>query len=63
MAGSKKKERCLRGGHMTGNIAGGSREGLQRGQVTSRGVAVKDFKGAGKHNLPSQSTDLAKLNP
>ena len=35
-------------GHMTGRFAG---------------VAVKDFKGAGKHSLRSWSTDLAKLNP
>ena len=38
-------------GHVTGSFAGGG------------GVAVKDFKGAGKHSLRSWSTDLAKLNP
>ena len=48
MACSEKKEKRLRGGHVTGSFAGGSREGLL---------------GAGKHNLRSQSTDLAKLNP
>ena len=49
MAGSKrKKEERMRGVHGTGSFAG---------------VAVKDFKGACKHNLHSPSTDLAKLNP
>ena len=50
MAGSekKKKEERMRGGHVTGSFAG---------------VAVKDFKGADKHNICSRSNDLAKLNP
>ena len=42
------KLKGMHGGHVTGSFAG---------------VAVKDFKGADKHNLRSQSTDLAKLNP
>ena len=45
---SEHKEERLRGGHVTGSFAGGSPEGLQR---------------AGKPNLRSRSTDLAKLNP
>ena len=48
---TKEKEKRMRGGHMTGSFAGGSREGLQRGRQ-------KD-----KNNLRSWSTDLAKLNP
>ena len=34
MTGSEKKEKRMRGGHMTGNFAEGSRKGLQRGQQT-----------------------------
>ena len=49
----KKKEERIRGGHITGSFAGGG----------GGGVAMKDFKGADKHNLCSWSADLAKLNP
>ena len=31
---SKKQEERLRGGHVTGSFAGGSREGLQRARQT-----------------------------
>ena len=34
MACSEKKEERMRGGHVTGSLAGGSREGLQRGRQT-----------------------------
>ena len=35
MVGSKRKqEERMRGGHVTGCFAGGSREGLQRGRQT-----------------------------